>query len=244
MIEKKIHYIWLGKNKKPDSFEVVHQSWQKFAVDFEVKEWGEENLSEFDLPEYFYFLMKNKKWAFASDILRFYILKKYGGIYLDVDQVLVKDIEILFKSFLIGKEFFISKYHQVDDYYGFGFIGQVSDFVFSDKMIEFYKSIKKEDFDSFVIVNKIGSETIKEMLQNESLNNKMQIFSQDFFYPLAGYCEETKNTFSFHLSNVSWQPKWKKLLYKFKFYFLLKGILLKIFPKKLLKKIGFNIDYL
>jgi mannosyltransferase OCH1-like enzyme len=233
MIPKTIHYIWLGKNKKPENFPEVLKSWNNFAEGFEIKEWNEGNFSEFDLPPYFFYLLKNKKWAFASDVLRFFILDKYGGVYLDVDQVLIKDINLLWEKYLQNKSFFISKYHQSDTYFGFGFIGQKKNFIFSKKMIDYYNSYKKEDYNKSVIVNKVGSEIIVSLSNTNEFKDEMKIFSQDYFYPLAGLCEYTENSFSYHKSNVSWQPKWKKFLYRFKIYFWLKEKLKKFLPKQI-----------
>lgn len=96
-IPKIIHYIWLGNNKKPKSFDIAINSWQTFAKDWNIIRWSEDNIGEFVLPEIFYKFLKAKKYAFASDVLRFYILQKYGGFYMDIDQILIKDINLLLR---------------------------------------------------------------------------------------------------------------------------------------------------
>ena len=57
MINKSIHYIWLGKKEMPKSYKISRESLKKFAKDFEVKVWTENELSKFDLPIYFYKLI-------------------------------------------------------------------------------------------------------------------------------------------------------------------------------------------
>lgn len=48
-----------------------------------------------EVPKRFYTLASN----FKSDIVRFYILHKYGGVWFDSDIIITKDINILYKKF-------------------------------------------------------------------------------------------------------------------------------------------------
>ena len=84
-IPKIIHFIWLGA-PMPEWYAKNIEDWKNKNPDFEVKIWGNEEVEEF-LPE-----MKTKtlylaspSWGNKSDILRYEILKKYGGLYVDVD---------------------------------------------------------------------------------------------------------------------------------------------------------------
>lgn len=235
MIPKKIHYIWLGGNKKPDNFEMVFNSWKTYATEFEIIEWTESNIIEFDLPEYYHNCIKLKKWAFASDALRFLILEKYGGIYLDIDQVLIKKIDT---PEILDNRAIISKYHEVDDYYGFGFVGCEQGSVFTKKVNEYYKNYSDS---SYFIVNKAGSEIINESVKKSE--NIIHIVSQDYFYPLTD-SNRTENTYSYHLSNTSWVPAYKKVLQKLPFYKPLKSLTKRLLPRSLRERLGFNIDYL
>lgn len=233
MIPKIIHYIWLGKHKKPKNFDMVFDSWKKYADGFEIKEWNEDNIHEFKLPSYFFFLMSRKKFAFASDILRFFILEKYGGVYMDVDQVLIKNIHVLFDHEIRSADFFIAKYHERDDYFGFGFLGMVPNYVFAVKMIGFYATYPEKNWNTAIIVNKIGSEYIMSLKEDNMHSQNMCILSQDYFYPLVGYCPYTENSYSYHLANTSWVPWWKKLLQKLPFYNAFKKIIKPLLPNSI-----------
>lgn len=48
--------------------------------------------------------MTQKKWAFVSDYCRFFEINEYGGIYLDTDVELVKNIDDLLNSPFYGFE--------------------------------------------------------------------------------------------------------------------------------------------
>lgn len=94
MINKTIHYIWVGKNPKPKEVIECINSWKKFAKDFEIIEWNEDN---FDISsnKYMNEAYKMQKWAFVSDYIRLKVLYQYGGVYLDTDMELIKPIDNL-----------------------------------------------------------------------------------------------------------------------------------------------------
>ena len=43
-MEKKIHYIWLGKGSKPNIMDICINSWREKLPNYEIIEWNEENL--------------------------------------------------------------------------------------------------------------------------------------------------------------------------------------------------------
>lgn len=92
MIPRVIHYCWFGNNEKSELIKKCIESWKHYAPDFEIKEWNETNteLSEYIYAEQAY---NNKRYAFVSDVVRFDVLYKYGGIYLDTDVELIKPID-------------------------------------------------------------------------------------------------------------------------------------------------------
>ena len=93
MIPKKIHYIWLGRNKKDRASQICLNSWKTNLKDYEIIEWNEDNLPLDSIAQhnrFFYYCRKYKLWAFMSDYLRLWILYKEGGIYLDTYVQLLK----------------------------------------------------------------------------------------------------------------------------------------------------------
>lgn len=92
MIPKKIHYVWVGGNKKPDSVINCINSWKKLMPDYEIIEWNESNV-DLNLCPYLQDAYKAKKWAFVSDVIRIYVLYTYGGIYLDTDVEVFKSFD-------------------------------------------------------------------------------------------------------------------------------------------------------
>ena len=91
MIPKKIHYCWFGESPLPGLYREYIQSWKKCCPDYEIIRWDETN---FDVTQNGYCSQayKAKKWAFVSDYARLKIIYENGGIYLDTDVEMLKDI--------------------------------------------------------------------------------------------------------------------------------------------------------
>lgn len=83
-LPKIIHYIWIGNNPKPEIVLKCIESWRRYLPDYEIREWNENNYNV-NKNEYISNAYENKMWAFVSDFMRFDILYRYGGIYLDTD---------------------------------------------------------------------------------------------------------------------------------------------------------------
>lgn len=99
---RKINYVWLGGGKLPANVESCIQSWKKYLPDWEIVKWNESN---FNVNKYRWVreALSVKKYAFAADFIRMYVLLHYGGIYMDTDVQLYNPVEtILTDSFLTG----------------------------------------------------------------------------------------------------------------------------------------------
>lgn len=94
MIPKIIHYCWFGGGKHPDIVKKCLKSWQKFCPEYEIKLWNEDN---YDVSKNTYLQQayQARKWAFVSDYARLDIIYNYGGLYLDTDVELIKNLDPL-----------------------------------------------------------------------------------------------------------------------------------------------------
>ena len=101
MIPKVIHYCWFGGKKIPLEFRRYMKSWRKFCPDYEIREWNESNIdvacNSFTKGAY-----EAKAWGFVPDYLRCKILYEHGGIYLDTDVELLRNLD-----FLLDNDFYI-----------------------------------------------------------------------------------------------------------------------------------------
>lgn len=112
---KKIHYVWLGGKLPPPNVKYCIKSWIKHCPDFEIIEWNENN---FDIEKHPWAreAIANKKYAFASDFIRLYVLEQHGGIYVDTDVEFLKSPEAVIRAkFVSGIENFHYGTHDLDN---------------------------------------------------------------------------------------------------------------------------------
>jgi hypothetical protein len=97
MIPKIIHYCWLGNIPYPEKIACCVNSWKKHLSDYKLMRWDE---SSFDINsvQWVREAYKAKKYAFASDYIRFFALYRYGGVYLDTDVEAVKSFDSLLSN--------------------------------------------------------------------------------------------------------------------------------------------------
>lgn len=92
MIPKIIHYCWFGENEIPSIFQCYINGWNKILPDYQKKMWSEKSFDLQSAPEFVREAYANKKFAFVADYVRLWALYNEGGIYLDTDIELKKDL--------------------------------------------------------------------------------------------------------------------------------------------------------
>lgn len=97
VIPKRIHYCWFGRHAIPKQNRIWMESWKKFCPDYEIIEWNENN---YDITKNLYVRQayKQGKWAFVSDYVRVDVIEQFGGVYLDTDVELLKEIDVFLKN--------------------------------------------------------------------------------------------------------------------------------------------------
>lgn len=92
-----IHQIWLG-SPFPEKFKKFQETIRRLHPDWEYYLWTDENVKLLQLHNQDLFDAA-KNYGEKSDILRYELLHRYGGVYLDVDIACVKPLTILHQSF-------------------------------------------------------------------------------------------------------------------------------------------------
>lgn len=206
MIPKKIHYIWLGGNKKSKLIEKCIASWKKYCPDYEIIEWNENN---FDISSNRYLkeAYEAKKWAFASDYIRLYVLYTEGGIYMDTDVEVLKPLD----RFLECKAF--SGFERKDAIPTGIMACEKGNEIFKE-LLSFYadKSFYNEDGSMNQTTNVVTiTNTFLEkglILNNEYQNIEgFELFPNDYFCPKDYKTKElflTDNSYTIHHFDGSW----------------------------------------
>lgn len=218
MIPKKIHYCWFGGNPLPEDAVYCINSWKKYLPDYEIIEWNESNF-DLNMNDYVKEAFEAKKWAFITDYVRLYALYEYGGIYMDTDVEVIKNLD----CFLEDKGF--SGFEDVDRI-PTGIMAAEKENKFIEMQLNTYNGRH------FLIDGKPDLTTNVETITNYALskgfvlNNKLQeiddfkIYPKDYFCPKNSQTLElniTENTYTIHHFSGSWMKnssKWKQKLKK------------------------------
>lgn len=218
-IPRIIHYCWFGGGEMSVEEKAYIEGWKSKCPDFEIKRWDESN----------YDIHKNRymeeaavagKWSFVSDYARLDVLEQYGGIYLDTDVEVLKDLSPLCcNEGFIGFE---SK-QRVNDGQGFG---AVKGHPMIREMIKVY--------DNLSFVNEDGSYNRVESPQYRTrvlrkygliLNGLEQeimgfhILPTEYLAPKnfnTGKIKVTDKTFSIHHFKSSWHTNQERNIITFR----------------------------
>lgn len=245
MIPKIIHYCWFGGSEKPESVTKCIESWKIFCKDFEIKEWNEDNFDVNSIP-YVKEAFEKKKWAFVSDYARLYILSNNGGIYMDTDVELVKNID----DFLVHKAFGGYEY---DNIIASSLIGCEKNNNWIRYLLSYYddKHFINTDGSLNIITNTVTISRMTIEKYNVKLDGKLtKIENGIFIYPKRYFCPKlpgksrvkiTSDTYAIHHFDCSWLEG-NKTIINFKLrnsekLFKMKKVLIKIFGEEIFKKI-------
>ena len=91
MIPKIVHSCWFGGGEKPPLIRRCEESWRTVLRGYDFIEWREDN-TPIDHP-YFTELKRLGIWSYVSDIVRWWALREFGGVYLDTDCECIRPLE-------------------------------------------------------------------------------------------------------------------------------------------------------
>lgn len=206
-ISKKIHYCWFGKGEKSKLMKKCIKSWKRYLPDYEIIEWNEDNY-DFLSNDFCREAYENKKWAFVSDYARLDILYKNGGIYMDTDVEIIKNIdELLLDEAFIGFE--------NKDYLSTAVIGAQKENLWIKEVLEYYRNrrfIKQNgEMDLIpnpVIITGITCEKYNLKIDNSSqnLNSILRVYPKEYFSPknVDRTSDISLKTYAIHHFNGSW----------------------------------------
>ncbi len=214
LIPKKIHYMWLGRAPIPDNLKKCIESWRKYCPDYEIIEWNEDNY-DIDKHSYMKQAYDAKAYGFVPDYARLDILYNEGGIYLDTDVEIKRNIDDL----LCQEAFCGVEKWQILNFGGLS--GAIKNHPMIKKFLDARKDVYYLDADGNQNRNTCGFYDTQVAIENGyKINGKtqsvggMNIYAYDFFHPydyMSGIVNETENTYSVHWFNGGWlDEKMKK----------------------------------
>lgn len=196
MIPKVIHYCWFGGNQIPEEAKYYISTWKKYCPDYQIKEWNESN---FDLNSNTYVkeAYDCKKWAFITDYVRLYVLYNYGGIYMDTDVEVLRNLD----EFLENAAF--SGFER-EDAVPTGIMAAEAGNDFVGKLLDEYKCIHFINSDgSMDFTTNVDRITATAVNYGLLLNNKKQTIDTFTFYPKDYFCPKSSRTLELKLTKNS-----------------------------------------
>lgn len=188
-IPKIIHYCWFGKKEIPSLYRNWMESWKKYCPDYEIMEWNEKN---YDVNKNNYIRQAYKAgiWAYVSDYARIDIVHEYGGVYLDTDVELVKNIDEMLKN-----DAFCGFENNRNVSYGLGY-GAIKGHSLVGKIKEYYDNL------DFALVDRQGNPITSPVIQTQIMekhglkrNGEFQIAAGMTVYPSRILCGMSQISF-------------------------------------------------
>lgn len=197
MIPKIIHTCWFGGAPKGKLIEDCIGSWKEQLPDYTIREWNEQN---YHSNSYFFqYAIQHKKYAFASDLARFEVLNREGGIYLDTDMLFLRSMDGCL---------------QHDAFFGFedaahvscGVIGSIPGHPLLQRVCNRLQAATDDSFFKGYTIVKLLNECLKDL----PLEHQPYVYPVDVFYPYPYAASgnpmqyATAETLAIHLWNASW----------------------------------------
>jgi hypothetical protein len=211
MIPKIIHYCWFGRGRMPVLAVRCMDSWKKYLPGYELRLWNEDNFDVHSVP-YVREAWESRKYAFVTDYVRLFAIYHCGGIYMDTDVEVLKNMDDLlhlpgFSGFESGTEVptGIIACEQHNDW------AKEQLFWYNGK--HFLKADGKPDMTSNVQIISGIMAANGFLLKNsyQVYKNCMHIFPKEYFCPKSstGILTITPNTYCIHHFAASWET-WKQ----------------------------------
>lgn len=218
-IPKIIHYIWIGTKEFSPLQNKCIASWKDHMKEdgWQYKLWNEKTLpSEVINHPYFVKMYERKKWSYVSDFIRFWVLSKEGGIYLDTDVEVLKPFDDLLNQYgFVGK----SESGQIES----AVIGATQNTKFTQIALNRYTADTEDS------TEELGPTMLAKAIQEDEGN--ITIYSHEYFFPFSFGEKFTQKhikpeTYSIHWWDYSWGSWRSKLLKKlglFNFFIRIKN---------------------
>jgi len=175
MIPKTIHQIWIGPLDPPTS---LMNSWKNKHPDYKYILWDEDKIKreKFDSQNK---IDEIEEYCGKADIIRYEILNRYGGIYIDADSYCVEKID----NILLNKSFAVFENEKVRrGLVATGVLGFESNHPLLKNLLEVISKIKV----SLEETGKKPWQTVGPLLFTKVYNKtfpKLKIYPSFMFYP-------------------------------------------------------------
>tara|TARA_B100000214_G_scaffold299131_1_gene229279 strand:- start:11583 stop:12482 length:900 start_codon:yes stop_codon:yes gene_type:complete len=206
-IPKKVHLIWIGGNP-PDYLNLFLKTFHEYLPDFEIKVWGNKDLTKKNFPKTIEYIRKSKKlhgtqmideygekmvnfklepllyskWAQITDLMRLEIVHNNGGYYFDTTFEILKPLYNLLNkkkyTFIGCNE--IPRFKNVDILSN-SFFGATKNNPILKRLLS-KRKLNKIDFYDMAVDFQTGPGYLRSEIKS---NDNYYIFPSSYFYPFV-----------------------------------------------------------
>ena len=200
-----IHQIWLGKSPIPLFFKTLSDSWRTQYTDWEYTFWNTETAIEFVHQEFSQYTELYNAFPYdvqRVDLLKYLILLKFGGVYIDIDYESLKPIEPILENQVLcfglePKKY--SDFHKAEYFLGNAFIASVPEHEFLNQLVKHISdsleniTIPKEN-KYYYVMNSTGPLLLNNLYQSYPSRQNITLIPSEQISPLDS--AEAKDYFS------------------------------------------------
>ena len=206
-IPKKVHLIWIGGNP-PDYLNLFLKTFHEYLPDFEIRVWGNKDLTKKNFPKTIEYIRKSKKlhgsqmideygekmvnfklepllyskWAQITDLMRLEIVHNNGGYYFDTTFEILKPLYNLLNkkkyTFIGCNE--IPRFKNVDILSN-SFFGATKNNPILKRLLS-KRKLNKIDFYDMAVDFQTGPGYLRSEIKS---NDNYYIFPSSYFYPFV-----------------------------------------------------------
>jgi len=174
-LENNLYLYWVGKKykllKRLDNLIKLHSDNGK---NYTIIYLNDKNIKEYiDVPDIFYKLNP----VHQSDIVRVFIIEKYGGIWIDTDTIVMENLQNLF-NIIKNKNGFLMQHP--DKGYSNGIIGSKK----QTKLLIDWKKYILDNVNLHMSWAKLGAEYMNSIKDKEVFNDYTIFNTRETMYPL------------------------------------------------------------
>lgn len=209
VIPQVIHCCWFGGKPLTPLAQKCIESWNNYLPEYPIITWNEKTFDVDSVP-FTQEAYSCKKYAFVSDYVRLWALYHYGGIYMDTDVEVIKDLD-KFMNFQAFSGF------EQKNYMPTGIMAAVPHHPWIHRMLEHYRGRSFFNPDgtmdlkpNVIFMTELAEKEfgLKRGNELQILKDDVHIFPNDYFCPMVWETREIKltpNTHTIHHFAYSWK---------------------------------------
>jgi mannosyltransferase OCH1-like enzyme len=192
-----IHRIWLGSKPMPDRFDAYAESWRRAHEGWEQHLWTDDDIGTLEVR---HLLERARNHGERADLVRYEVLWRFGGVYVDVDVECLRPIDDL----VAGLEAFAG--YERSDLIGNAVLGAAPGHPAFARALE----LARHRVGQGVVQASTGPGLVTEVLPQFP---DVKLFGRETFYPY-GFDEKKRRgeqfpgSYAVHHWDKSWETPW------------------------------------